>query len=495
MAHYGASIATQSAEEPHFDDSKDPARLAYRALINNTRTLEFTSFASNQRQQEGAFPEKGRAAALHFLNDGNVCITPFCSSSALQQYLDAEPNNSLPQGTISSGVYQPLRRMIILEDLPRNYVEILGSRLKIHPRFFAAHYSCPIKTGSAGKGLILGQPSRGYFVLQSPQMHYMTVKDQKLDGGGLLYRANSHVRRYILKGVKDNDTDLSGCFGEMWNVISFWSKEYRNGDWTAVVIVDPPLGDEIRHGDKREQRQINIAEGDPATGFGMQYPSLTANKDLSEDIDTWHIPKRSPSMRSIYEETLYAYSKGHHPVTDDPTSCTSIIRRLTLSFWIGYVDRMRYILNNHHKQVNGDEGSVLWQTWLFQDLVQLKADLEYVLIFLLRNLKVLEVRPGGGGRSSIVDDWETDEWNLVEARFTTVFLRLGFIASVFSIGGDYAVGEPKFWLFFAITTPIGILITFLLFTNIGPETKSKIGPKVKSLQETLRIRRSPAEGI
>jgi hypothetical protein len=301
---------------------------------------------------------------------------------------------------------------------------------------------------------------------------------------------------------------------------------------TAVVVVDPPLGDEIRHGDKRKQRKITITEGDPAKGFGMQYPSLTANKDLPEDIESWHIPERSPSMRSIYEETLYAYSKGQHPVTEDPTSCTSIIRRLTLSLWIGYIDRLRYILNNHHKQVNGDEGSVLWQTWLFLDLIRLKADLEYILIFLLRNLKALDVRLDRSSRSGIVDDWETDEWNLVEARFSslrrdvdgmasiwtqaaslsairtaneqsssvgrlttlaTVFLPLGFIASVFSIGGDYAVGKSQFWLFFAITTPVGIAIALLLFTNIGPETKSKIAPKLKSLQKMLRIRHSLGE--
>jgi hypothetical protein len=61
----------------------------------------------------------------------------------------------------------------------------------------------------------------------------MEIKDQELDGAGLLYRSNSHVRRNILKGVKENDLDLSGCFGEMWNVISFWIKEYGNGDWTG----------------------------------------------------------------------------------------------------------------------------------------------------------------------------------------------------------------------------------------------------------------------
>jgi hypothetical protein len=133
------------------DDFDDSARLAYRSLINNTRTLEFSGFASNQRQQEGASCEKGRAAALHFSDNGQVSITSFFESSALQCYLDAETND-LYDGNLSPDKSQPMRRMIVLEDLPRNHVEILGSSLRIHPSFFASHYSDPIKTGSAGNG-------------------------------------------------------------------------------------------------------------------------------------------------------------------------------------------------------------------------------------------------------------------------------------------------------------------------------------------------------
>jgi hypothetical protein len=116
-------------------------------------------------------------------------------------------------------------------------------------------------------------------------MHFMVVQDQEHDGGDLIYRLNSHVRRSILKGVKESATDLAACFGEMWNVILFWSIEYGNGDWTgklrisdpfhfaqpsnttpkAVVIVDPPLGDKIRHVDKAKFRKVTVNEGDPAT--------------------------------------------------------------------------------------------------------------------------------------------------------------------------------------------------------------------------------------
>jgi len=212
----------------------DPERIAYQSLIQNTRTLEFSAFATNQRQQDAAARQKGRAAAIHFLSNGQVSITAFSDSSALQTYLDAGDNAGMLPGSLPTDVHQPVRRMIILEDLSKDYVEILGSRLRIHPSFFAAHYSDPIKTGSAGKGLILGQSSRDSFVLQSPQLHYMVIEDQMLDGGGLLYRANPNMRRNILKGLKESPTDLAACFGELWNVVSFWSREAEDGGWTGT---------------------------------------------------------------------------------------------------------------------------------------------------------------------------------------------------------------------------------------------------------------------
>ena len=50
------------------------------------------------------------------------------------------------------------------------------------------------------------------------------------------------------------------------------------------------------------------------------------------------------------------------------------------------------------------------------DLVSLKSDLEYILIFLYRNLNVLQANINNTRRPGLVDDWEADEWRLVKAR-------------------------------------------------------------------------------
>jgi hypothetical protein len=211
------------------DSKTDPSRSAYWALIQNTKTLEFSGFAKNLREQAGDALQKGRAAVLQFLPDGQTSLQTFLNSVSLQEYLDTP----WIYDNMSTQARQPLRRMIILEDLARNYVEVLGTRLKIHPAIFAAHWGDPIENASSGKGLILGQPPRGSFVLQSPQMHHMEIEGQERDGGGLFHRLDSHVRRNILKGIEESKEDLASRFGELWSVVSFWSTETRNGDWTG----------------------------------------------------------------------------------------------------------------------------------------------------------------------------------------------------------------------------------------------------------------------
>lgn len=175
------------------------------------------------------------------------------------------------------------------------------------------------------------------------------------------------------------------------------------------MLVDPSLGSKIRHVDKKELRGITINEGDPATGFGMQYPSLTANKALSEDIESWHVPEYSPSMQSVFKEIIYAYSLGEHPTTSDPFSCTTIIRRITLSMWVGWLDRMQYILNHTHRHFHSKHMRGLLHDWVFRDSLSLKTDLGYIAIFLYRILKNLHVGINGATKPGIIDQWETDE--------------------------------------------------------------------------------------
>ena len=212
------------------------ARSAYWTLIQNTQTPGFSEFAKNLREQDATTREKGRAAAIQYFPNGRTSRTTFSTSQSLEEYLTSALNYEADGETPSCQKSQPLRRLIILEDLPRNYVEVLGSQLRIHPAFFASHWVDPLTNRSSGKKFILNQPSRNSFVLQSPQMHCIDIEDHDQDRGTILYQLNAHVHRSIMKGPKESDQDLASCFGELWNVVSFWSVKLKQGDWIGTNL-------------------------------------------------------------------------------------------------------------------------------------------------------------------------------------------------------------------------------------------------------------------
>jgi hypothetical protein len=229
------SVESQNAIQGGSDDCvTSAAARAYWGLIQSATTLEFSSFAETLQKQDTVAREKGRALAIQFLADGKTVQTSFPSSQALQQYLAPAVEPDIHAHTESRQIRDPLRRMIILEDLPRNYVEVLGSQLKIHPAFFAAHYSGPIENRHSSRGLALNPSSNESFILRSPQMHRMEIETLLQDRSVKFYKLNSHVYRRILKGRKEGEMDLASCFGEMWNVMSFWSIRLSNGDWTGM---------------------------------------------------------------------------------------------------------------------------------------------------------------------------------------------------------------------------------------------------------------------
>jgi hypothetical protein len=275
----------------------------------------------------------------------------------------------------------------------------------------------------------------------------------------------------------------------------------------AVVIIDPPLGDNVRYLLTNELRKVTTDAEDPEFPCAMQYPSLTSSKDLPEDIESWADLESTPDMLSLFDEMLKVYSKPgyQHQTTDNPVSCTVVFRQLNLSLWIGFLDKMRRLINSMHFRLKlMSTRDFTWVDPLFTDFEFLKSDLEFQLIFLYRNMKALQVKAAEAGEGFITR-WETDEWRFAEARIlsyqrtvesttevyshaaegegmrsanaqsnsvarltglATVFVPLSLIAAIFSIGGDYAVGGARFWVYFVVSVPVGLIISLFLFTNV-----------------------------
>lgn len=194
---------TGSIEALETDSTKDAvlaARIAYWNLIQSTKTPDFYGFTENLRGQDAISCEKGRVAAIQFLPDGRTLQTIFPTSQSLQEYLASASNDEADGEKMPDQMRQPLRRLIILEDLPRNCVEVSGSYLRINPAFFATHWADPITERSSGRRFFLYQSSGNSFILQSPQMHCIVIVGHEQDSGAQLYQLDAHIYKSITKG-------------------------------------------------------------------------------------------------------------------------------------------------------------------------------------------------------------------------------------------------------------------------------------------------------
>src|SRR5438034_11288072 len=108
-------------------------------MISDTLQIQYPRFVRMVKQP----PERlktGKAAVLEFRQGQRVVAKRFegpKGSENLQMYLD---DPALKRPCPEQG---PCRRLWLLEDLSKSYIEILGSRLRIPPAFFAAHWADP----------------------------------------------------------------------------------------------------------------------------------------------------------------------------------------------------------------------------------------------------------------------------------------------------------------------------------------------------------------
>jgi hypothetical protein len=164
----GTEHDDQENRRLHYYEESDDRQRAYWRIIEKLqspehkgRTVKFDDFAKGLRAQYPHDREAGRAAVIEIFEDGRAEQREFKTSKALRDYFNArDPSTATTQGnrgtpnptqgmppdsstaSVSGATTKPRRRIFILEDLPLNYVTVLGSRLHIHPDVFAGHYSC-----------------------------------------------------------------------------------------------------------------------------------------------------------------------------------------------------------------------------------------------------------------------------------------------------------------------------------------------------------------
>ncbi|KAH6960038.1 hypothetical protein BKA56DRAFT_701449 [Ilyonectria sp. MPI-CAGE-AT-0026] len=460
----------------------------------------YPDFVSQLSKQVGAQQDEGRAAMITFQDGAEPSLRVFKNSKALRRYFTNSPTPISPDAPVC-------RRVFVLEGLPRRFIQILGSRLRVPPSFFAAHSAQPGKfVGSLLNHTLRHYDNRSRFTLISPKLHQAKIQEKPSNNANPVYFMQSSITRQLAR------ITLFGEFEDpLWSFekVSFWSV-CEGKSWDALLLVDPPLGDFVMMPGDHVPRPVVHKNPDNVNPRGI-------GDSVSQD-GYWYAPfpadnaGQMPGMKSMFDDIVSLCPARQRQSTEDPITSTDICRQLVLSAWIARlrVTEAEVVRKQYQMSISPDSSTFIPGTWLngswtrpwtqreFGGLVRAKSALESIDTTLFYNMDAI----GIGGTSQIAEEWENEAWKslrntlltlktrvdiLLEAypqavsvresivankqaqqvgyltSLATLFVPVSFIAAVFSMGGDYAAGQQSFYVFWAISLPIVVVACAYLF--------------------------------
>jgi len=486
----------------------------YWSRLESTQRQWYPGFVRQLSSQIGAEQDEGRAAVITFQDGAKPSTRVFTKSRDLRRYFTNSPAPASPDTPVS-------RRVFVLEGLPRRFIQLLGSELRVPPSFFAVHWAHPGKfVGSLLNHTPRHYDNRSRFTLTFPKLHWAKIQGKPSDDVDPVYFMQSSINRQLTR------INLFGEFEDpLWSFekMSFWSS--REGEsWDgksdlsfvaclgilyshrlALLLVDPPLGDFVMWTDDPVPRPVVHQIPENANPLGT-------DKDGVSQDGSWYAPfpaddaGQAPGMKSMFDDIVSLYPAKQRQSTADPVTSIDICRQLVLSAWMARlrVTEAEVIRKQYQMSVGLGLSTFNPRTWLdgswtqpwtereFGRLVRAKSALESTDMSLFYNMDAL----GIGGKSQIGEEWETEVWKslrnalmtlktrldiMLEAytqavsvresivankqarqvgyltSLATLFVPVSFIAAVFSMGGDYAAGQQRFYLFWAISLPIAVV--------------------------------------
>ena len=187
---------------------------AYWSLIDSTQGISYQGFVDKLRSQPKSDQVLGRAAIFESRREEPPFYKKFRQSKDLGDFLDKHPNGFV-------------RRVIVLEDLPRNFIEVLGSRLRIPPSFFGDHWEDP-EMPFKRRTLRHQDPCRR-FMLNWRKLHRQSIITSEDDGLNT-YAMVADVARTVSRTSLFGDPNGVTTSGEK---LSFWSVGSYNSSWTG----------------------------------------------------------------------------------------------------------------------------------------------------------------------------------------------------------------------------------------------------------------------
>ncbi|KAF2118412.1 hypothetical protein BDV96DRAFT_629937 [Lophiotrema nucula] len=396
------------------------------------------------------------------------------------------------QGTTKEDeLYQDHRlqgRILIVEDLTRDVVELLGITLDIDPLFFALHLHTTHRTGMRHQ-----TPDEATLPSRLLDQDYVNVSYHRpiecttsTIAGGRFVRDIAIDRKLVFL--------RSTTIGLAQHCASIIKVQPKEDFWIAIILVDPPIGDTYyRSGHKDDESQQVHLQSRPFLGA---YEDFLRPPKFSDDWTSLHDISRggmADDLLHYWERCTPPSFERHNPTIE---SLAYYPLKIVAAEWVKYTAVMQHSIKQYEYQ--GEQ---------LPDLDRFNADLRELQGWRRRSMnsqqkirsitRQLQARfsPTSRGSSSLtylIEDLEVINANIekfgarlenmlpvvtslvqiIDARHSfaetanitrltglaLVFVPLNYIAAIFSMSNEFVPGGRLFWQYWAVAVPVALLI-------------------------------------
>ncbi|PVI04776.1 hypothetical protein DM02DRAFT_668739 [Periconia macrospinosa] len=404
------------------------------------------------------------------------------------------------ESVTSEGYHKhPLQgRILIIEDLTPEVIELVGSTLDVDPLMFSLHLHTTQRNDGRSQ-----TPDDATLPSRLVTQNYMTttyhrpiVSEQKFPVGGKFERDMAINRKVVF--IRSTPIGLAQ------HSVSVIKVQYSSDFWIALLLVDPPINNNLYPSGQKDK-------SGPRTEIllrpylGSHEDFLDAPKFSSDWAELDDCPPRGGMATEIVQ-----YWKRTVPPCFDPTNPTleSLAYyplRIVAAEWVKYVAVMQHCIKMY--EYRGDQLPNLdqfnmdlreLQGWRRRSMVsqqkvrsvirQLKArytveeKTQTDIDFLIEDFGVISVNIKNAGKRlenmlpvvtslvQIIDARQSFAETTNISRLTIlalVFVPLTFVSSLFSMKDDISPGASGFWVYFAVAVPI----TAVVYLVARPPTK------------------------
>ncbi|KAH0536595.1 hypothetical protein FGG08_006553 [Glutinoglossum americanum] len=386
-----------------------------------------------------------------------------------------------------------LGRMLIVEDLTADLVELLGSSLEIDPLFFASHLhtSRSRKTAKLPDTRLLPSAAKHLKFLSATYHRPISFAADPVPGK-LLCDAN--VWRKVGAWPAPNSVSVGYAMRVFSTLVNF----NNSGIWFGLALVDPPVGNTFFM-DGRGQQEA-------------QTPVLLRSEQFQGGYDAFPFTKpsssegvHSPPRCSLFDDLIYCWME-ELPSVFDPRAPTLLSLsyyplKIIVAEWMNFANLMHYTVENLEYSIEDLSTSLSEFQRLESDLRRLQGWRRRVvgssskMDSLTHAIKSLSSEP------PFLETWESllgdiehviyrtnmygqrldalvpvlssyvqvveSRGSIAEAKSITrltylalVFLPLTFVSGLFSMSEDILPGRKNFWIYFAVAIPLTVVVLF-----------------------------------